>query len=57
MSSMTGRQLRKLRLARGTSTEAASREIGVSRRTWVRYESSRTIPPPIAKLITLLWQR
>ena len=51
---MTGKQLRKLRLARGISTDKAAKLVGVARRTWVRWEST-TVPPTAAKLIRLLW--
>jgi len=55
MSTVTGKQLRKLRLAAGISTEKAAKAVGVSRRTWVRWESS-SVPAPIAKLVKLLWE-
>jgi transcriptional regulator with XRE-family HTH domain len=54
---MTGRQLRKLRLARDISTAKAAKVAGVSRRTWVRWESVPKIPEMSAKLIRLLWAK
>jgi transcriptional regulator with XRE-family HTH domain len=55
MADMTGKTLRKLRLARGVSTEKAAKLVGVSRRTWVRWETLPAVPGPMAKLIGLLW--
>lgn len=52
---MTGKQLRKLRLARGISTAKAAALIGVARRSWVRWESLSKIPEPMSKLVRLLW--
>jgi len=52
---MTGRQLRKLRLARAISTAKAANLAGVSRRTWVRWESVPKIPELAAKLVRYLW--
>lgn len=52
---MTGKQLRKVRLARGISTEKAAKLVGASRRTWVRWEASPRVPEMPAKLIRLLW--
>jgi len=54
---MTGKQLRKLRLAANISTEKAARLAGTSRRTWVRWESLPSIPKPAAKLVALLWPK
>jgi DNA-binding transcriptional regulator YiaG len=55
MADMTGKQLRKLRLARGLSTDKAAKLAAVSRRTWVRWEAQPKIPAPAARLISLLW--
>jgi DNA-binding transcriptional regulator YiaG len=55
MAQMTGKQLRKLRLARGVSTEKAAKLVATSRRTWVRWEASPRVPAMPAKLIRLLW--
>lgn len=52
---MTGKQLRKLRLARGISTDKAAKAVGVSRRTWVRWEANGA-PATAAKLIALIWK-
>ena len=52
---MTGKQLRKLRLARDISTAKAAKLAGVSRRTWVRWESVPKIPELAAKLVRCLW--
>lgn len=54
MSSVTGKQLRKLRLSKEISTDKAAKAVGVSRRTWVRWEAT-SVPPPIVKLVKLLW--
>lgn len=52
---MTGKQLRKFRLARSISTDKAAKLAGVSRRTWVRWESLPKIPAYATKLVGLLW--
>lgn len=52
---MTGKRLRKLRLARELTTDKAARMAGVARRTWVRWEASPRIPEIAAKLIGCLW--
>ena len=53
---MTGKQLRKFRLGRGISTDKAAKLLGVSRRTWVRWESQPKIPIYSEKHILLLWK-
>jgi transcriptional regulator with XRE-family HTH domain len=50
---MTGKQLRKARLARGLSTEKAAKLAGVARRTWVRWETLRKIPTLAARFVGL----
>lgn len=52
---MTGKALRKYRLARGLSVAKAAKAVGVSHRTWVRWESIPKIPETAAKLVRLLW--
>ena len=53
---MSGRQLRRLRLARGLSTAAAAKIVGVSRRTWVRWEALPKVPETASRFVTLLWK-
>jgi predicted transcriptional regulator len=52
---VTGKQLRKLRKEHVLSTAAAASMVGVSRRTWVRWEAAG-VPATAAKLISLLWK-
>lgn len=52
---MTGKALRRMRLARGLSTAACAKTVRVSRRSWVRWEADGP-PAPIALLIAELWR-
>jgi transcriptional regulator with XRE-family HTH domain len=54
---MKGTALRKLRLAQKLSVAKAAQLVGVSHRTWVRWETLKAIPEPAAKLVSLLWPR
>lgn len=51
---MTGKQLRKMRLQRGLSVQSAANLLGVSRRSWVRWEAA-SVPPSRQKHIAALW--
>ena len=50
---MTGTELRKLRERLKLSPTAAAASIGVSARTWQRWEASKKVPEPMARLFKL----
>lgn len=54
---MTGKALRRLRKAHGLSVAKAAALVHVSHRTWVRWETSRTVPETAAHLFRLLLDR
>lgn len=57
MAHMTGRALRSLRKKRGLSVAKAAALVHVSLRTWVRWETSTTVPETAAHLFRLLAER
>lgn len=51
---MTGQELRKLRERLKLTPTTAAASIGVSARTWQRYETSKKVPEPMARLFLIL---
>lgn len=50
---MTGSELRKLRERLKLTPTAAAASVGVSARTWQRWEAVKKVPEPMARLIRL----
>ena len=47
---MKGQELKELRLSRRLSVDDAAGMVGVSARTWLRWEAGNDVPKPTEKL-------